>query len=82
MVSREDFEIAVQRLATKVDPRVWFAAGANLCCGAMMSLIVPALPILQQDLSLSTADIGIGFTRLIEGPLGGTPPPPNLGQAF
>lgn len=58
VVSREDFEIAVQRLATKVDPRVWFAAGANLCCGTMMSLIVPALPILQQDLSLSTADIG------------------------
>ena len=80
LVSRAEFEAHVREHAEKLDPRVWPIAGCMLATGVSVGVIIPVMPVLVQDMGLSTADFGLVVAAFGASKLLGNIPPVKVLQ--
>ena len=59
LISRGEFEAHVKAHAEKLDKRVWAISGCMLATGVSVGIIIPVMPMLVQQMGLSTADFGL-----------------------
>lgn len=58
-ISRDDFQTHLQALASRMDPRVYPLAFSMGAVGGAVGIVVPALPILVQELGGTPSQFGI-----------------------
>lgn len=63
-VSKTEFVDALTRLSEKLDPRIWPIATSTLFVGMSVGVIIPAMPLLVQEMGLSPGQFGLVVASL------------------
>jgi len=69
-ISLEEFEEKIKKIASAIDPRVYTLAASMMIVGSSVGVIIPVMPILVQELGMTTSEFGLvisafGLSKLL-----------------